>query len=94
MNSNPLLAVWQSYQASKNAFEIAKAANKHPDRENLFVKADDLRLFIVTEFGNQKIRCVFFNSLYSLINVADCSCGGQKKLAHPTNTHSLLQEKI
>jgi len=44
MNSNPLLAVWQSYQASKNAFEIAKAANKHPDRENLFVKANDLRL--------------------------------------------------
>lgn len=43
MNSNPLLPVWQSYQASKNAFKIAKAANKHPDRENL-LKINDLYL--------------------------------------------------
>ncbi|EDN68900.1 hypothetical protein BGP_2676 [Beggiatoa sp. PS] len=49
MNSNPLLSVWYSYQASKSAFEIAKAANKHPDRENLFAKAKDLRLLSKAE---------------------------------------------
>ncbi|RKZ35485.1 MAG: hypothetical protein DRQ49_19375 [Gammaproteobacteria bacterium] len=42
MNFNPLSPVWQSYQASKNAFEIAKVANKHPDRENLFIKTEIL----------------------------------------------------
>ncbi len=42
MSSNPLINVWQSYQASKNAFEIAKAANKHQDRKYLFIKTSDL----------------------------------------------------
>jgi len=44
MNSNPLFAVWQSYQALQDCFEIAKVANKHPDRDNLFVKTEILHL--------------------------------------------------
>jgi hypothetical protein len=42
MNSNPLLAVWQSYQAFQDCFEIAKVANKHPDRDNLLLKTEIL----------------------------------------------------
>ena len=44
MNSNPLLAVWQSYQTLKDCFDIAKVANKHPDRNNLLVKTESLHL--------------------------------------------------
>jgi len=42
MNSNPLLDVWQSYQALQDCFEIAKMTNKHPDRDNLLVKTEIL----------------------------------------------------
>lgn len=43
MSSNPLSTVWASYRATKDCFKIAMAANKHPDKDNLFVKANDLR---------------------------------------------------
>jgi len=71
MKYNPLFSVWQSYQALQDCLEIAKVANKHPDRENLFVKANDFRLLSYIdakkafEEGKKESEALFVLSLWA-----------------------------
>jgi hypothetical protein len=48
MSSNPLTPVWDAYNASKEAFRIAKEAINHPDKV-ILLKKTHLRLQSITD---------------------------------------------